>query len=117
MVGEKEVEECRGVEELAKSSVADTEGKLKKAQQEYEKTYARANPAPEVVVGTQHLSACHCQRATSSVTFMNKALHAYRLRLVLAAKERVSNRERQEGQGEGEGQSKQFAQKEAQSLA
>ncbi|CAL8466949.1 g6485 [Coccomyxa elongata] len=49
LAGEKEVEKCRGVEELAKSSLADTEGKLKKAQQEYEKTYARANPAPEVV--------------------------------------------------------------------
>ncbi len=67
MAGEKEVEKCRGVEELAKSSLAETEGKLKKAQQDYEKTYARANPAPEVAVRTQYLSACQFPQCNSEL--------------------------------------------------
>jgi hypothetical protein len=37
------------VEELAKTSLSEAQEKYKKALQEYEKTYARANPPPEPV--------------------------------------------------------------------
>lgn len=47
VAGEKDVQTCKGVEELAKSSLSESEEKYRKAQQEYEKTYARANPPPE----------------------------------------------------------------------
>lgn len=46
---EKDVQTCKGVEELAKTSLSEAQEKYKKALQEYEKTYARANPPPEPV--------------------------------------------------------------------
>ena len=47
VAGKKDVQTCKGVEELAKSSLSESEEKYRKAQAEYEKTYARANPPPE----------------------------------------------------------------------